>query len=233
MTGLEIFLIIIGFACICVSFFVSKKRDTEGEGDSAVQSSAIWSEKEEQMIRDRINDILSDFQDELVDSTQDQMNQLCNDKIMAVDEFSKQLLEKIKSNHQEVVFMYNMLNEKQKEIKNIMQAPVKLPEPSPASVKTEKTPKAVVERTQPIEAAGNKENKENKVTNTNTVAEEPKQTAKAVASKKEQRSSIPGNVNLQIQKLYKQGKSVLEISKELDIGQGEVKLVIALYGGKR
>lgn len=227
MTGLEIFLIIIGFACICISFFVSKKRDTEGEGDSAVQSSEIWSEKEEQMIRDRINDILSDFQNELVDSTQDQMNQLCNDKIMAVDEFSKQLLEKIKSNHQEVVFMYNMLNEKQKEIKTIMQEPVKLPEPSSASVKVEEPPKVVVERTQPREVV------ENKVTSTNIVAEEPKQTPKAVTSKKEQRSSIPGNVNLQIQKLYKQGKSVLEISKELDIGQGEVKLVIALYGGKR
>jgi len=33
--------------------------------------------------------------------------------------------------------------------------------------------------------------------------------------------------------MYKEGKSILEISKELNIGQGEVKLVIALYGGKR
>jgi hypothetical protein len=33
--------------------------------------------------------------------------------------------------------------------------------------------------------------------------------------------------------MHKEGKSVLEISKALNIGQGEVKLIIALYGGKK
>ena len=32
-----------------------------------------------------------------------------------------------------------------------------------------------------------------------------------------------------IRTLYKQGKSVVDISKELNIGQGEVKLMIAMY----
>ena len=41
------------------------------------------------------------------------------------------------------------------------------------------------------------------------------------------------NVNDQVLKLYKQGKSVVEISKELNVGQGEVKLTLALYGGNR
>ena len=34
----------------------------------------------------------------------------------------------------------------------------------------------------------------------------------------------------EILRLYKQGKSVLEISKSLGMGQGEVKLIIGLYG---
>ena len=38
---------------------------------------------------------------------------------MEFDEFSAQLMEKINHNHEEVVFMYNMLNEKEKEIKEI------------------------------------------------------------------------------------------------------------------
>ena len=54
-----------------------------------------------------------------MDATEDQMNRLCNEKIMAIDEFSKQLLEKIENNHKEVVFMYNMLNEKEKEFSEI------------------------------------------------------------------------------------------------------------------
>ncbi len=222
MTGLEVFLIIAGFACICISFFVSGKKAAGLEDDGeAVRSSAVWSEKEEQMIRDRIDNILTDIQNELVDTTEDQMNRLCNDKIMAVDEFSRQLLEKIENNHQEVVFMYNMLNEKEKEIKNIVLEPVKAPQPSPAATEEVKDAKPPVQSAPAVAALKPKS------------VGEPKQKAKPTAPKTEKRSSIPGNVNLQIQKMYKEGKSILEISKELNIGQGEVKLVIALYGGKR
>lgn len=223
MTGLEVFLIIAGFACICISFFVSQKQDAALEDDeNAVRSSAVWTEKEEQMIRDRIDSILTDLQTELVDATEDQMNRLCNDKIMAVDEFSKQLLEKIENNHQEVVFMYNMLNEKEKDIKNIVLEPVKAPQPSPAAEDVKKAKPSV----QRVPAGGEQKQKKKS-------GAEPKPKTAPAAPKTDKRSSIPGNVNLQIQKMYKEGKSVLEISKELDIGQGEVKLVIALYGGKR
>ena len=37
--------------------------------------------------------------------------------------------------------------------------------------------------------------------------------------------------NQRIRELYQSGKSILDISKELDMGQGEVKLIIDLYGG--
>jgi hypothetical protein len=41
------------------------------------------------------------------------------------------------------------------------------------------------------------------------------------------------NNNTQILALYSQGRSVMEISKLLDLGQGEVKLVIDLFKGKK
>ena len=117
--------------------------------------------------------------------------------------------------------MYNMLNEKEKEIKNIVLEPVKAPQPSPAATEEVKAAKPPVQSAPAVAAPKPKS------------VGEPKQKAKPTAPKTEKRSSIPGNVNLQIQKMYKEGKSILEISKELNIGQGEVKLVIALYGGKR
>ena len=40
----------------------------------------------------------------------------------------------------------------------------------------------------------------------------------------------PDNRSEEILKLHRQGKSILEISKTLGLGQGEVKLVIGLYG---
>lgn len=234
MTALEIVLVIAGFACICISFFVAGKREKEGRDDNRaedVMASSLWTEKEEQIIRSRISELLEERQMELVDSTEDQMNRLCNDKIMAIDEFSKQLLEKIETNHQEVVFMYNLLNEKEKEVKKIVAEPTIQPAVEPIF------PEKVVQKpTTGLEKVAQKQ-----VTRDTEVQPQKKESVavsrEIVASRKPSGQSQPGikvrgDVNLQIQKMYKEGKSVLEISKALDMGQGEVKLVIALYGGK-
>lgn len=258
MTGLEIVLIVAGFFCLCISFYVAQKK-TPGQQQEDVQAAAVWTEKEEQMIRERVNEILSDRQDEMVDATEEQMNRLCNDKIMAVDEFSRQILEKIESNHQEVVFMYNMLNEKQKEIKDIMAV-----SSAPKVEETKKKAKPVKEKTTQAKSA----KKQKAAEPASAQPARQKQTVRQPASapktaleqlapnedltmeaqavkklqehkpaatsgRKQAEVSVPGNVNLQIQKMHNEGKSVLEISKELNIGQGEVKLVIALYGGKK
>lgn len=267
MTGLEIVLIIAGFACLCVSYYVAQKRTPEQvEG----QTSAVWTEKEEQMIRQRVDEILADRKSEMVDHAEDQMNRLCNDKIMAVDEFSKQILEKIKSNHQEVVFMYNMLNEKKKEITDVMTTvSVRRTEESNENAKTDKQPEskevsAVDEKTDRREKPVRKEKPIQRETPptqkpapTRQAVTEPKTALEMLTSKevhpaepevekkekpekaaapigeKRQETSVSGSANLQIQKMHKEGKSVLEISKALNIGQGEVKLVIALYGDRK
>jgi DNA-binding NarL/FixJ family response regulator len=44
---------------------------------------------------------------------------------------------------------------------------------------------------------------------------------------------LNSNNNSQILALYSQGKSIMEISKLLSLGQGEVKLVIDLFKGKK
>ncbi|HCA70796.1 MAG TPA: hypothetical protein DEP17_10620, partial [Lachnospiraceae bacterium] len=41
------------------------------------------------------------------------------------------------------------------------------------------------------------------------------------------------NNNKKILSLYSEGRSIVEISKLLDLGQGEVKLVIDLFYGKK
>lgn len=266
MTGLEIVLMIAGFACLCISYFVVQKRTPEQED---VQTSAIWTEKEEQMIRQRVDEILESRQSEMVDRAEEQMNRLCNDKIMAVDEFSKQILEKMKSNHQEVVFMYNMLNEKKKEVTDIVTTiPVRKTEESREEEKKDKKPEPkkvspAEKKTSQREETGAESKKEEKIIQpevplqkTDSVSKavkEPKIAQKAelpaaepevekkekperetvISEKKKKEMSVSGSVNLQIQKMHKEGKSVLEISKALNIGQGEVKLVIALYGDRK
>ncbi len=55
----------------------------------------------------------------------------------------------------------------------------------------------------------------------------------AVKPEAESRKHKEGSANEMIIQMYKKGKSVLDISKELGIGQGEVKLMISLYGGNK
>ena len=55
---------------------------------------------------------------------------------------------------------------------------------------------------------------------------------KKVEKKAEVPPSQDSDLNAQMLALYKQGKSILEISKMLHVGQGEVKLIVSLYGGK-
>ena len=229
MTAVEIILIIIGFACVCISFFVSgKKQDVQGgqAGEQAVASD-IWTEKEEQMIRDRVMDLLEEEQAELVDSTEARMNRLCNEKIMAIDEFSKPLLEKIETNHQEVVFMYNLLNEKEKDVKKVI---------AESATGREDTKEAGEADSESEKAAQKKEEK--RTVNTEQPAPAPEiQTEEEPAQQNEARpaegiDNVNGDTLQKIQKMHKEGKSILEISRELNMGQGEVKLVVALYGGR-
>ena len=147
----------------------------------------------------------------------------------------QQILEKIDANHQEVVFMYNMLSEKEKELKEFMSKPVK--KESMAETRMASEP-AVSNRMDlnPVTASqtaisrltANTQEAEKKKT---VKKAEPKKAVKNETSKPEMSVAGQGNVNEKIKELHKQGKSVLEISKQLNIGQGEVKLVLALYGG--
>lgn len=237
MTTWEVILLMAGFACLCISYFVSRNSsENETENGEAQGASAVWTEKEEELIRERVGELLQEMQNEFAEQATDEMNRLCNDKIMAIDEFSQQLFEKIKSNHREVVFMYNMLTEKQKEISSIVTKPV-----APKPVKKEAVkPAAVPEKKKEIPQKPAAEPKQ-------TVLRQKKPAVEATAAAEtaakrgqavRKRQAAPGktapaeDINQQIQKMYREGKSVLEISKALNMGQGEVKLVITLYGGK-
>ncbi len=261
MTAIEIVLIIIGFACLCLSYFVAGRSQEEHDEEGV--SAAVWTEKEEEMIRERVKTLIEENQMELVDQTEDQMSRICNEKIMAMDEFSRQLLEKMEANHQEVVFMYNLLNEKEKDMKRLMAEPIPvipaMPEPmaqtEPAEqketgkgVSSERPKGAVSGRTavsrtakktaeagsapRSVPAAGNSSVPATSAAPVQKGNAAPVRTQAVREASEEKEVHVSGSANLQIQKMYREGKSVLEISKALNMGQGEVKLVIALYGGK-
>lgn len=221
MSAAEIILLILGFASISVSFFVGNRRaDEEGTGGvEEIVSRDIWTEKEEELVREQVETILNEERDHMIAETTDSLNRKSNEKIMEFDEFSSQILEKINRNHEEVVFMYNMLNEKEKELKEAAaKKTVKHQE------KVEKPVSEVPAPSEPEPVSGTARAK--------TKPKAPKTKPEQPAAKKQ--ASVPkGDTNDMIIQMYKEGKTVLDISKELNIGQGEVKLMIALYGGNK
>ena len=147
-------------------------------------------------IAEQTIDILESKKEQVLSETEEYLNRKSNEKIMEFEEYSSQILAKIEHNHEEVVFMYQMLSDKEEEMKKMYHSQpdpkVPLPEPIPKNEKRAKKP-----QTQKEEKPVKKQDKE--------------------------------ELNKQMIELHHRGKSVLEISKLLHVGQGEVQLVLSLY----
>ena len=197
-----------------------------------------------------------------------------------MNEYSDTILQEINRNHNEVMFLYDMLNEKKKEINNTVRdmnvtkkeieksktvpkkqtvidsikdmsedtggfmASEELLREEQKDVDTRKKDilnqlDAVVEAVSDDVSADLEavEKKPKKRTSTGrTAAKRMKETVKKETLREDNRDPKAfetGNNNEKILQLSKEGKSNVEIAKELGLGIGEVKLVIDLFkGGK-
>ncbi|BCJ95215.1 hypothetical protein acsn021_27840 [Anaerocolumna cellulosilytica] len=213
MTPIVIFLILMGIAVIIISCFLVDKSNHSNEVYEALVSQRELSLTEIQDIKKKINVLLQEASEEAVIKVDDKLSQISNEKIIAVNDFSNQLLEKISQNHEEVVFLYNMLNEKETELKNIMKD-IERVNATDSSVKDNTFNKQAVNEIQKI--VPDKKNIEDK------------QNKKPIITEKNN-EDLTTNHNQKILEMYSQGFSIVDISKTLELGQGEVKLVIDLY----
>jgi hypothetical protein len=188
------------------------------------------SEEDKKQLKIKVDELLSDVSEEIIVRTDDALSKLSNEKIMAVSELSDQILEKIKRNHEEVIFLYNMLNDKEKELKS--------------AVKEIDSSKKKVQDIMESKAKGDgvtavKESKPQTPIKPPTQAASIEKAVRAVPVSAASNQDIPAtngigdNNNTKILSLYSQGKSVIEISKLLGLGQGEVKLVIDLFKNRK
>lgn len=204
-----------GVVLIVGSFILSDKRekqsDSKEETGSMIKRSIMDDIEERKRLESIVEQFLTAKKEEAVTDTDNELSRICNEKIMAVDEFSEQILEKIEENHKEVVFLYNMLNEKETELKALMQKRIIIKE---ESIKKETVPKENIKK----ERVKNRANQQ---------AATVKEKVKKLEQRKEE-ITVENN-NPKILELYQQGKTVTEIAKILNQGQGEVKLVIDLY----
>lgn len=277
MTGLEIALLTIGLIVIVASFVFSSKSD----GDTIHNVKDVtFTDKQKEDIKKQIMDILDEQIENVKEQTEISLDKLSNQKMLEMNEYSDTILQEINRNHNEVMFLYDMLNEKKKEINNTVRdmnvtkkeieksktvpkkqtvidsikdmsedtggfmASEELLREEQKDVDTRKKDilnqlDAVVEAVSDDVSADLEavEKKPKKRTSTGrTAAKRTKETVKKETLREDNRDPKAfetGNNNEKILQLSKEGKSNVEIAKELGLGIGEVKLVIDLFkGGK-
>ncbi len=244
MEPITIVLVVVGVALLIGSCFFTKEDKVEPEYDELIKRLAKreLSEEETERLRQAVDRIVSEKTEEVILKTDDYLSQVANEKIMSVDEFSKQILERLDKNNSDVMFLYNMVTETKEELKteiaNAKKTKEALERAADKSSTDRKTPVADIKKKEPVTGKQTILSKEENVKKTVIKKEtgEPKQTDDiaallAATVTMEPETSVDGDMPKEkILELYKNGKSIRDISRELGMGQGEVKLVVDLYG---
>lgn len=111
MIVIEIIMILIGLGAVIASFRLSndnKKND------------GVKAEIDSEQIDEKIREAVKKTEEEILNKADEKFSQISNDKIMGFNEYSNEIFDKIEKNHEETVFLYNMLTEKEKEIQNLI-----------------------------------------------------------------------------------------------------------------
>ena len=228
---LEIVLLIAGIIIFTGSFFLPLGGEKNAAIDKKAAKEEIHGLVEEEMntVRSKMQDKMEETSEDAIEKAERSLERLTNEKIMAVNEYSDTVLQEIHKNHEEVMFLYDMLNSKHANIKDTvskMDKAVKASENKTAENKTAEN-KAAADKTAADKTVG-------------TVAEEKtadtSQTESLIQPENSPEIGFMGetvqegqNNNEKILEMHRQGKSTVAIAKELGLGVGEVKLVIDLY----
>lgn len=287
--------LIIGVACIGASFFIKEKADIDNHEKEKIAEEIrgrALSEDSVKKVMTRVekgfSEKLSAISEDKLGGFADKMSEIANDKMLAINDMSGQLMEKIEQNHKEVIFLYDMLNEKSDylkdfsakidglrhelereeerikalnndlddkmiKVKEVRQTVIAKPV-APVEVKQEKSrrvptgieqAKAAIKPAEVPAQAKNlvkmKKEVEDIPSDINDIfdtderdifkdAEVPEITAEIDEIDLSPEFTEELSTNDKILKMHSEGKSVMEISKELGMGQGEVQLILGLYG---
>lgn len=114
MVAAEIFLIAAGVICVVVSVVMSFGDDKENVESSA---KAELTQAQLDMVKHQVDEVIKQQISGLSEKTEAALDKISNTKILEMNEYAESVLGEINRNHNEAVFLYDMLNEKSKEVK--------------------------------------------------------------------------------------------------------------------
>lgn len=257
MTVTVIVMIIIGSIFIFASFFLAESFYGKEENVHAdlltVPDDYELSERERSIIKRKIEDVIVQQARDILYETNESLSNMANEKTMALGDYAVTVCDEIERNHKEVMFLYSMLDDKQKEIMKTVQTLDQINHESKnnhntkeESVLEEQLENAKRENgkakekmlTQKIELEVKTEMEEDveDVEELENVFEEFEQEQIALEDVLDEMMDDEfekdNNSNDIILEMYRNGESIVSIAKELGLGVGEVRLVIDLYQGE-
>ena len=242
MTMIEIILLMIG------SFFISEKLSS-----SELNKIAELSEDELKKIIERevnnagtqMDEVIEQKIEEAGEQAERAMEKESNEQIMQIHEYSETVMESMKKTHDEIMFLYSMLNDKHTEMTSMtgdlqrLAADIRnlqenLSAKAGTSIRKPVAESHVVQQpvmkqnavVQPMTETIDVQPEPEVQVNRFQEIQEPEQ-----KTEKPETADAQGMSNDMILKLYEQGLSKVEIAKQLGRGLGEVNLVIELYKG--
>lgn len=209
----EVVLIIIGVVIFAASFFVTERLSQKDLEQISLMSEAdlkLIAEKQLKEVKIQVENSVEEIIDESLEITQRGLEKETNKKIMAISEYSDTVLEQINNAHNEIMFLYSMLNDKQAEAADMV---------SDLQRVSKQIREMDIENTiSKVESMATPE-----------VVESVEEKSEEILTKTDEKEEIAMNKNEQILLLYKEGKDEVEIAKTLNCGLGVVRLVLGLY----
>lgn len=248
MTMIEIILLLVGCVFMIGSFFISEKLSS-----SELNKIAELSEDELKKIIERevnnagtqMDEVIEQKIEEAGEQAERAMEKESNEQIMQIHEYSETVMESMKKTHDEIMFLYSMLNDKHTEMTSMtgdlqrLAADIRNLQEN-LSAKAGTSIRKLVAESHVVQQPVMKQNAVvQPMTETIDVQPEPEVQVNRFQEiqEPEQKTEKPetadaqGMSNDMILKLYEQGLSKVEIAKQLGRGLGEVNLVIELYKG--
>lgn len=248
MTMIEIILLLVGCVFMIGSFFISEKLSS-----SELNKIAELSEDELKKIIERevnnagtqMDEVIGQKIEEAGEQAERAMEKESNEQIMQIHEYSETVMESMKKTHDEIMFLYSMLNDKHTEMTSMtgdlqrLAADIRnlqenLSAKAGTSIRKPVAESHVVQQpvmkqnavVQPMTETIDVQPEPEVQVNRFREIQEPEQ-----KTEKPETADAQGMSNDMILKLYEQGLSKVEIAKQLGRGLGEVNLVIELYKG--
>lgn len=231
MTAIEVGLLLIGVVFLIGSFFVTEKLSQSEIGEIAKLSETELQtviERELEIASAKVSDMVDDSVDLSLNKIQRSLDKETNDKMMAIQEYSDTVLKDLEKTNKEVTFLYSMLGDKHNELQDsiakmnaLTQECEELREQILSlEVEAKRLAEEPVKKTEQENTAGETLPVMDEADVTDPFAEELSETEQQERRKEE------------ILMRYRGGEDLVDIAKDLNMGFGEVKLIVELYNGE-